>query len=247
MKNQFIKDTSKAIINEYPNNTLLVFREGYALPDLKGVEYMDFEKFKVIYSELHFNMLIVVGLNRIITPSNRCEMVNEYMQTMTQNIPKISIDNHPFIGEPWRVWFHYSITNTGQFNLTYSYAIETEWQHWFYRDTNDCRLAGENIGMFIDNTYSDLDQLSTKFNFYETNSKQEEWYREAKEHVFAKYNSPKMLINNLLKLTNKHFQLDVSMDSFRSNKNYKLPELGIYKFMVEENQRRLKIYNTVIK
>lgn len=247
MKNQFIKDTSKAIVTDYPNDTLLVYRDGYALPELKGVEYMDFEKFKLMYSGLHFNMLILVGLNRIITPSNRCGMVNEYMQTMTQNIPKISIDNNPFIGEPWRIWFHYSVTNTGKFNLTYSYAIETEWQHWFYRNTNNCRLSGDNIGMFVNDTYSNLDQLTPSFYTYQPDKRQIEWYDQAKEHVFSKYNTPKLLINNLLKLSNKFFQLNISMDSFRVNDSYNLPDIGIYRFMIEENRRRLAIYNRVIR
>lgn len=247
MRIQFLKDTSKAIINDYPSDSLLIYREGYDLPELKGVEYMDFEKFKVVYSELHFNMLIIVGLNRIITPSNRCDMVNDFMQTMTRNIPKVSIDNHPFIGEPWRLWYHFDVTNSGKFHVPHGYAIETEWQHWFYRNTNDCRLSAENIKLLIDNTYSDIDQLTATFEFYEPDDNQEEWYREAKEHVFSKYDTPKLLINNLLKLSNQHFQLDISMDSYRKNKHYLVPDLGIYRFMTDENKRRMAIYNTLIK
>ena len=246
MKNQFLKDTSTAVIGGIPNGTFLIYRDGYKLPELKNVEYIEHGEFKTKYSTIEASMYILVGLNRIITPSNRCDMVNEYLQTMTMRTPKVSIDTSPFIGEPWRLWFHYSVTNTGKFNITYSYAIETEWQHWFYRDSQTCRLAAENIGMFIDNTYSDLPNLNTKFEFYEPEAMHLEWYQEAKEHIFSKYDTPKLLINNLLKLSNKRFSLDASYDSYRTNKNIILPDLGIYKFIVEENIRRMKIYNEVI-
>lgn len=246
MKNHFIKDTSKPNLNfDIPNGSLVIYRDGYRLPQFNNVEYINFEEFKKQYSITVAPMFIMVGVNRMINPSNRCDMVNEYLQTMTPNISKISIDNSPFIGEPWRLWFHYSITNTGQFNITYSYAIETEWQHWFYREARDCRVSGDNIKMFIDNTYSDLDRLETVFDFYDVEPHQQEWYEEAKQHIFSKFDSPKLLINNLLKLANKHFQTNIDFDSFRTNVKFTLPDLGVYRFLAEENTRRMKIYNAI--
>lgn len=244
---QFLKDTARAKLESVPPDTLMIYREGYNLPGISGIERMDFERFKVVYSELHFNMLIIVGLNRMITPSNRCDMVNDFLQTMTRNIPKVSIDSQPFIGEPWRVWYHYDVTNTGKFGVPHGYAIETEWKHWFYRESNHCRLSRDNIRMLINNTYSDLELLTTNFEFYEAEDHQLEWYNEAKEHIFSKYDTPKMLVNNLLKLSNRQFQADVSFDSFRTNRNFVLPDLGIYRFMADENKRRMDIYNAVIK
>jgi hypothetical protein len=247
MNIQFLKDTSTSVINDNPVDTFLVYRDGYKLPTLSGVEYLDFEKFKTKYSELHINKLIVVGLNRIITPSNRCDMVNDFIQTMTRNITKVSIDLVPFIGEPWRLWYHYDVTNNERFGLPHGFAVETEWSKWFYREQNDCRLSGDNIKMFISNTYSDLDLLTTNFIFQEPSEVELSWYENVKSIMFEKYDTPRLLINNILKESNKHFGLDISYDSFRTNKEITLPDLPIYQFMVEENKRRMSIFNKIIR
>lgn len=259
MKVQFLKDTSTARIDDPPANTMVIYRDGfgYSLPKISGAEYMEFLEFKNKYTLFQPELIILVGLNRIITPSDRCDMVNEYLQTMTPNIRKICIDNEPFIGEPWRLWFHYSIANCGNFGITYSYAIETEWEHWFYRDIPDCRLSKDNIRLFIADTVSDLDPLVTEFEFTDIDESDESWYAEAKEAVFTRRNTPKLIINDLLKLANDRYGLNISFDSYRKRPADDLlfpeppkiimPDIGIYRFMTEENLRRMGIYNEVVK
>ncbi len=261
MNVQFLKDTSTAIIEEPPGNTLVIYRDGfgYKLPEIPGAEYMEFLEYKNKYTLFEPELIVVIGLNRIITPSNRCDMVNEYLQTMTPNIKKICIDTDPFIGEPWRLWFHYSIANCGSFGITYSFAIETEWEHWFYRDTPDCRLSRDNIRLFISDTISDIEPFQTVFEFTEVSADEEAWYQQAKEAVFAKRDTPKLIINDLLKTANAHYDLDLSFDSFRNRSGaapslfqdqtpgkFIVPDIGIYRFVVEENIRRMGIYNEVV-
>lgn len=257
MRVQFLKDTSTARIENPPADTLVIFREGfgYGIPEIPGAEYVEFLEYKNRYTLFNPGLIVIVGLNRIITPSNRCDMVNEYLQTMTPNIPKICIDTEPFIGEPWRLWFHYSIAGCGTFGITYSYAIETEWEHWFYRDVPDCRLSKDNIRLFISDTISDLDPLQTVFDFQEPGAADEEWYRQAKQAVFEKRDTPKLIIGDLLKLSNRHFGIDLTFDSYRRKNEgtlfsepgkISLPDLGIYRFVAEENLRRIGTYNEVI-
>jgi hypothetical protein len=247
MKIQFLQDTSSAFVGDNPEDTFLIYREGYALPQLTGVEYMDFNVFKTRYSELHFNKLILVGLNRIITPTNRCDMVNDFIQTMTSHVEKVSIDSQPFIGEPWRLWYHYDVTNKGKFKFPHGYATETEWKKWFYRDVTTSLFSGENIGLYISDTYSDLNPFNTRFDFTEVSPSDMEFYLNVKKDVFEKYDSPKMLINNLLKHCNKHFNINITFDTFRTNDYFCVPDLPIYQFMVEENKRRMDTYNAVIR
>ena len=207
---------------------------------------MEFNKFRVLYSELEIDMLVVIGLNKIITPSNRCDMVNDYMQTMTRNIKKISIDSSPFIGEPWRLWYHYDVGNCNTFNIPHGFAIETEWKHWFYRNRPDSRLAANNIGTFINSTYSDLETLTSSFDFYEVSDKETKYYDKIKDDIINKYNSPKLFLKHILKISNDYFDIKIDWDSYRNNDLYRVPDLGIYKFLAEENIRRRDIYNAVI-
>lgn len=246
MKIQFLKSTKKAIIEDYPEDTYIVYYPGYELPEINNIKYMEFSEFRNRYFEIHSNKLIFIGLNRMITPSNRYDLVNDYIQILSPNIPKMSIDTNPFIGEPWRVFYHYSIVHNIFMKVNYSNPIEGKWLKWFYRETNFCELAGDNIKLLIKDTYSDLDQLITKFKFYEPNDMDIEYYAEVKKFVFEKYNTPKLLINNILKQCNKHFQIDFNYDSYLTNKEFLFPDLKIYQFMVEENRRRMDIYNAVI-
>ena len=247
MKIQFLKDTSKATFEQLPPDSILVYREGYDLPELEGVQYFDIEEYKISYPNIHSNCIIVVGYNRIIKPSNRCDFIYEHLTTLTANQIKYSIDTEPFLGEPWRYWWHHQLTGTGRkFAIPYSYTIETEWQKWFYRDEQDCRLSGDNIRMLIDNVYSDLDKINSSFRFYVPEDTDLEWYEQAKEHIFSKYSTPKMFINNLLKMANDHFKIKFGFESYKENNDFLIPELGVYKFIAEENVRRMKTYNSII-
>ena len=245
-KIQFLKDTSQADCGKILPATFLLFRDGYALPKIKDIKYMNFLEFKERYFSLHANKYIFIGLNRMITPQNRCDMVFDYMASMTRNIEKVSIDLTPFLGEPWRLFWHYDITNQEPFNLPHSYAMETEWKPWFYRDINDCRLTAKNLEQYIHGlNFSDLDKLTTEFVFYDVLD-DESWYQEAKEHILSTYHTGKMIINNLLKLCNKRYELKINYESYRSNECLKIPDNKLYRFVVEENQRRQDIYNSII-
>lgn len=253
MLNLFLKNILDAKI-DYPKNTILVYHSDYTPPKYRDVTYFKFEDYYKVYANLEPSCIILVGLNKIVNPSNRCDFINEYLSTLTQNLYKISIDNSPFIGEPWRLFFHYLYTHSGKFNVPHSYAIETEWKHWFYRETTSCRLSGDNIKLFITDTYSDLDLIDFKYEFYDADEKQIKYYDEIKNFVFNKYNSPKLFINNILKMSNDYFKVKISFDSYRDIKKdffhkeiISVPNIGIYQFVIEENIRRTNIYNAVIK
>ncbi len=239
----FVKNINDAPLPKLPEDAVIVVHEMYQKPQIEGVRVMDWQKYKVVYSEIETSQLVFVGVNRMITPSNRCDMVNDYIQVLSRNTPKITIDTAPFIGEPWRLWFHYSVCFGEWMGMNYSYPVEGEWQKWFYYETNECRLSGENLPLFIRDTYSDLDSLTTAFEFYEPEANQIEWYDEAKNFVFEKYDTPKLLVNNLLKMSNQHFQSNIDFDTYLSNQKYLLPDLGVFRFVVEENNRRKSIYN----
>ena len=85
MKIQILKDTSKAVFEELPPDSILVYREGYELPELKDVQYFDIEEYKTVYPNIHSNCIIVIGYNRIINPHNRCDFVFEHLTTLTAN------------------------------------------------------------------------------------------------------------------------------------------------------------------
>ncbi len=238
----FSKDTGKLELDGLPASTLIVVHEMYEVPKCAG-RIVPWQEFKINYSGFDTEQYVIVGLNRMIKPSNRCDMVNDFMQVMTKNIDKISVDSAPFMGEPWRLWFHFSIAFGEWLGTDYSYPIEGEWKKWFYYDQNHCRLSADNLNVSVHATFSDIDTLTSSFNLYQPSDDELSFYNEAKKIVFDKYDTPKLLVNNLLKLCNQHCNIDIGVDSYLENKSFKIPDFGIYRFIKEEAERRMAIYN----
>lgn len=248
-KLQFLKDTSTAIIPpEYDNNsTVVVYREGYKLPKLNNVEYIEFEKYRYKYYDMHHSTIIIVGINKIITPSTRTNIIFEYIQENSNSIEKIIIDTAPFVGEPWRFWWAFSITNNNPWLWPHSYTVETEWKHWFLREEDDCQLSAKKIKGTFDGVYSDLDKIESTFSFRSPSDDEIALYDAVKETAFQTNATPKTIINYMIKnLANSTTMNKVSFDDFYSNKDFVWPEFGVYKFIAEENIRRMDFYNTLI-
>lgn len=242
---QILKNINNADVSQVPSDAIVVYHSMYSKPQF-NFKMFEFEEYKKIYGNIETSFIILVGLNRMINPANRCDFIHEYLTTLTTNIEKMSIDNSPFIGEPWRLFFHYQYSQRNKFNASYSYPLEGEWLRWFYRETNDCCFSSDNLPLYINDTFSDLKQLKTKFIFVEQTEKQISNYEERKKVIFEKYDTPKLIINNLLKLNNDHYHLKIDFNSYLMNKDIYIPDLKIYRFIVEENERRMKIYNRMI-
>ncbi len=71
--------------------------------------------------------LVVVGLNKILTPGNRTTLGKVFLRPMP-GIKRISIDRTLFVSEPWRAWFHFGCTSAKYREYTYSYLAESHWR-----------------------------------------------------------------------------------------------------------------------
>lgn len=234
----FVKDTSLPNIN-LCGKTICVYREGYKLPIIENCDYFEFSQFKKIYTTLTPDNIVIVGLNKIFIPSIRCDLVFEYLQTMTTNINKISIDTAPFVGEPWRCWIHYSMAFGQWLGVNYSYAVETNWQKWFYLENQNCWLLNPTI----EQTNSDLEKINTKFNFYQPDIFLNKSYLTIKEIAFNQFKTPKQIINFMLKEFSKLLQEKFTFDDYLTQKKKEIPDFGIFRFYAQENLKRQKIYN----
>lgn len=234
--------------SDFGKNTIITYHAMYDKPEIKTGTVLEWEKYKNIYNEIEPSRIVLIGINRMITPSNRCDFIHAYLTVLTPQVPKIVIDTAPFIGEPWRLYYHYQIANCFDgFGANYSYPIEGEWLRWFSRDTNECQFEPHNLKSRIVQTWSDLPLLTTTFKLYEPDKQDSEWYNQARKFEFDRFKAPKTLLMNLTKAANKRFELKVTYDSYLTNESFELPDISIYRFMAEENQRRRDIYNLFTK
>lgn len=233
---------------DFGDDTIVVYHALYDKPEISTCEVMEWEKYKIAYDNFSPSRIVLIGINRMITPSNRCDFIHAHLTVLTPQIPKIVIDTAPFIGEPWRLYYHYQVANCfSKFGANYSYPIEGEWLKWFCRDLEECQFSPHNLKDRIVETYTDLSRLDTTFEFYKPSKEDVEWYEEAKQFEFDRFRAPKSMLLNLNKAANKHFNLKISYDSYLSDDRIRIPDIGIYQFMVEENRRRQDIYNLFTK
>lgn len=199
-------------------------------------------KFKSSFIDFEEHNLVIVGMNRIRTEASRYDMVYSHIYKLKNYESKIVIDEAPFTGEPWRLWYVYGFLFHTWIAGENSMAIQRSWKRWFERDSNDCPISKENILIHISDTYSDLDPLETRFELRSPDLFESGKYEEVKQFAFAKHDTPRMIIAEML----KNLDLDISYDSYLENKTFTLPDFGVARFMVEENIRRMGIYNQIV-
>lgn len=244
----FTKDISGLLTSQFGGDlgedTIVVYHAMYDKPDVRAKEILEWEKYRIVYGNYEPRKLVLIGLNRMKTPSNRCDFIHAHLSVMNPDIHKIVIDTAPFIGEPWRLYFHYQTVNRfGGFGANYSYPIEGEWRRWFERDVDECIFSSDKLKGLIVDTWTDLPRLETSYELFEPDAEMSKWYEEVRGIEFESFRSAKLLLASLLRKTNKHLGLDLGYDSYLTGQSYRVPNLGIYRFMVEENLRRQAIYN----
>ncbi|MDR2913442.1 MAG: hypothetical protein LBV74_01170 [Tannerella sp.] len=222
-------------------STLVVCHDFYTITTKYNV--VMWSRFKAEYFNYEADNIVVVGMNRIRTADVRCDLVFSYIYRMNTYKTKVVIDDRPFNGEPWRIWYHFGFLYGKFLDVDYSYPLETEWKKWFYYEINYCKLQDDNLKLYINDTYTELKKLTTSFLFSAPSDLDIEYYEDVKKIIFEKYDTPKLLVNNLLKQCNKHFITDLGYESYLTNKELVLPNFGVYRYVSEENKRRMNIYN----
>ncbi len=109
-----------------------VYHKAYAPPDIPGARYVEFKAFAAAprHHLQDSDGLVWVGLSRSISPSNRTQPVWETVFNLSRGLPKWSIDRVAFVGEPWRLWFHFGLVGATYREYTYSYLAESHWRAW---------------------------------------------------------------------------------------------------------------------
>jgi hypothetical protein len=101
-------------------------------PPVAGMPAMPFSDFR-IDARRHveaLDALVFVGLSRAMTPANRTDMVWEVLFNKAAGLRKYSVDSVLFVGEPWRMWFHFGLTGATYRDYTYSYIAESQAKSW---------------------------------------------------------------------------------------------------------------------
>lgn len=71
--------------------------------------------------------MVVVGLSRLLTPSNRVK-VGPLVMRQRPGIRRVVADDVLFVGDPWRLWWHFYAVGREQWGFPNSFLAESRWR-----------------------------------------------------------------------------------------------------------------------
>jgi hypothetical protein len=200
-----------------------------------------FSDFKIKYADLNDrNKILLVGAERMITPSNRCNFINDYLSVMTRDKEKIAICTNPFISEGWRCYWLFQMCNLDDdvFGVNYSYPVERNYYEWLFNGKEDVYFSEKFLMNSTENIDTKLNKLNTNIQYYDVDNL---FYEELKKHLLEKHNTIRSYVNELIDLCNKKYEVDYDFNNL--GVSLMLPNLKIYRLIEKENLRQEKIYN----
>jgi hypothetical protein len=125
------RDTGKVrLLKDVGAGAICVRHRTYDPPDtMSGCWHLTWEEFEADPAAAlrSRSLMIVVGLNKIITPANRTK-VGPLLLRSEPGLRRVSVDRTLFISEPWRAWFHFGCVGAPYREYTYSYLAESHWK-----------------------------------------------------------------------------------------------------------------------
>jgi hypothetical protein len=124
-------DITKVQCAAWPD-ALFVVADRFPMPDLAGTkgDVMRWSAFEADFKGASDGRktIILVGMTKIRTPSNRGNPVWGYLHNHRKDIQKVSVDRTLFVSEPWRAFFQFYWVHVPYGCYTYSYLAESHWR-----------------------------------------------------------------------------------------------------------------------
>lgn len=141
----FSREPALVQVPVHPGRTLCVHHKAIQPPALADCRYVPWDEYR---RDHHHGTqlggvtnLVFAGLNRMITPSNRIDPAWETLFNLTGGIHRFSVDEAPYLGDLWRLWFHFGATGTPFGGYSYSYLLESHYKAFLAGVRTDNPLA----------------------------------------------------------------------------------------------------------
>lgn len=234
-------------------SALWVHHKKDAVPDVATT--IDAESFNADPMRFASNVDCVVFVNlvsRIVRPGTRMK----YSQAMTDpwnGPPRLSVDSHAFIAEPWRMWWHFGavMAPLGEPDEKYhtSYRVETDWKRYLEDKTdNPCtmdRLVRYGSGLIVSRDGFRFTRIDMRL--AELGSKAHQEYAIAKEEAFESCKTPTALLKQLSDFAQKVCpERTVPKDLYAApSPEIVLTDLGIDRYLWSRMQADMQLTNDI--
>lgn len=162
----------------------------------------EFVKRPSFYLEGAEHMVLLNLVSKIIRPGSR-KQYGQFLTDPWNKAPRLSVDTHLYVEEPWRMWFHFGAVGAefGAPEEKYhtSYRVETDWRfHVEGKHAHPCGLDrlekyGRGVVRYIDGFRFE----SVSFETIDTGPLVRAMYAEEKEAAFEQERTPAAIVRRL--------------------------------------------------
>lgn len=216
----FIKDDVSSTLNKILNN--YDFNECHCIYTEKSplyipfmlvddrIKFTSFDNYgadiKDVLTDNSQNILIIMGISRMIGPGNRCDMRFEYMYNFAKYKNKFVVDDVPYLIDKWRIMYPYMVLSPTLIPFNHSYAAETA-----YNNYKEGRLREDPfdidwlVSLIKDHTHIDYQKyfdFEIEFEVYEASESEKAGYETLKEELFQTKNSISGVLSGLNQYAN---------------------------------------------
>ena len=198
---------------------------------------------------------VVVLLNlvsRIIRPGSRMKY-GQFLTDPWTGPQRLSVDTHAFIGEPWRMWFHFGAVEApfGEPHEKFhtSYRVETDWR--FYLDgkleeqtCNMTRLKRFGAGVLVWRDGYRVEQHEVEV--LPMSASTHDAYQQEKEAAFADERTPNAIIKRLATFAQRACPERTLPDVFASPRHKLIvTDLGVDRWLTSQARMMVDLTNNI--
>lgn len=194
-------------------------------------------------------LLVVCGLvSRLCTPSNRVKL-GQFLTEPWWGPPRVSVDRCLFVGEPWRMWWHWGCVGKPFSKYHTSYRMESDWK--LYVDTGDknpCDISqvveyGRGIVEFRDG----FRFAKIGMHVEPMSDEAKEQYAEEKESAFAEEKTATAIIRRLDRFAQRLYpQRHVPRNLFADDTHHvRVTDFGVDSYLVTRMQEVVNLTNQI--
>lgn len=195
------------------------------------------------------DLLVVCGLvTKICTPSNRVKL-GQFLTEPWWGPPRVSVDTCLFVGDPWRMWWHWGCVGRPFANYFTSYRLESDWKRYVETDQNNpCTI--ERIAEYGNGIVEHRNGFSfsnVRFQIQQVSSDCHERYAETKELAFLEEKTVAGIIRRLTEFCQSVYpDRFIPRNLFSSqNHNIRITDLGVDAYIAKRIRDTVSLTNAI--
>jgi hypothetical protein len=195
------------------------------------------------------DLLVVCGLvTKLCRPSNRVKL-GQFLTEPWWGPKRASVDSCLFIGEPWRMWWHWGCIERPFANYFTSYRLESDWNRHIELETdNPCSI--ERIIEFGNGHVQHCDGFrfgSINIHIEKFSDAKHSSYAEEKEKSFAEEKTIKAIIRRLSAFADASYpDRSIPKDLFASTDHeIRVTDFGVDMYLLKRIRETIELTNAI--